>query len=101
MDKKPGTNNWYFVGCKPSNVTCEQCGSSPAGRRAIHSLELHERKQTQTTHVCLQCAEKLVRKADKGLPTWADSETAHGGRGIEGWTSRWHWEDYLGTWEAR
>jgi hypothetical protein len=94
MDRK---KLWYFVGCKPSDLTCEHCKSRPTGRRAIHTLELHVRMQTR---VCLQCAEDLVRKADKGLPTWADSKTAYGGLGFEGWTSRWHWEDYNGTWVA-
>lgn len=98
-NQKPGLKNWYFIGCKPSDSKCEHCGSSPTGQRAIHSLELHDCGQTQRIRVCLKCAEKLVREADEGLPTWADSKTAHGGLGFEGWTSRWHWEDYNGPWE--
>lgn len=96
MDMKPA-NNWYFVGCKPQSEACEHC---EAKTEIVHSLELHKgHSQISRTHGCLECAEKLVRDADKGLPTWADSTAKHGGLGYQGWTSRWHWEDYNGPWE--
>ena len=95
--QKPG-NSWYFVGCKPQAGACEQCGSK-AG--IVHSLELHGTggPQIPRKHVCLECAEKLVRDADMGLPTWAEGKSRHGGLGHQGWTSRWHWEDFNGPWE--
>lgn len=91
MDRK---KNWYFVGCKPQSdvvAACQHCG---ANTEIIHSLELH----VAHSHVCLKCAEELVRDADKGLPTWADSTAKRGGLGYQGWASRWHWEDYNGPW---
>jgi hypothetical protein len=96
--QKPGKESWYFVGCKPkSDATC-QCGERAA---IIHSLELHATGQPNIprAEVCLDCAEELVRAADKGLPTWCESTTGRGGLGYQGWTSRWHWEDYNGPWE--
>jgi hypothetical protein len=98
--QKPDAKSWYFIGCKPSASNCEHCGKSAADH-IIHTLELHKSGQKQRTQACLQCAEKLVRKADKGLPTWAHSQSICGGMGFEGWTSRWHWEDCNGMWEAR
>jgi hypothetical protein len=67
----------------------------------LHSIELHGTGQPRIPrmHTCLKCAEELVRAADKGLPTWAEGKSKRGGLGFEGWTSRWHWEDYNGPWE--
>jgi hypothetical protein len=96
--QKPVKNSWYFMGCKPeSDATCGQCN---ADAEVIHSLELHGTGQPQIPHarVCLECAEELVREIDKGLPTWAESITKQGGLGYQGWTSRWHWEDFNGPW---
>ncbi len=88
------TQNWYFVGCKPeANAKCEQCG---ADAKIVHSLE----QQISRTHVCLECAESLVRDMDKGFPSWAEGKSKHGGLGHQGWTSRWHWEDFNGPWES-
>ena len=97
--QKPG-NSWYFIGCKPkTDATCDHCETDA---EIIHSLELHGTGQTQVPRmsVCLKCAEELVGTADKGLPTWAESVTKRGGLGHQGWTSRWHWEDFNGPWEA-
>lgn len=92
--QKPG--HWYFIGCKPKQGTCEHCSTVA---KTTHSLELHEPGALSVpAHVCLECAESLVRAADKGLPTWAEGISMRGGLGIEGWTSRWHWEDYNGPW---
>jgi len=97
MDKKPGTN-WYFIGCKPESDACSLCG---AHAEVIHSMERYQSGETSVPRhtVCLECAEELARDADKGLPTWAESITKRGGLGYQGWTSRWHWEDFNGPWE--
>lgn len=98
-------NEWIYIGCQPASQACE-CGAVPA---VIHTVEqgaliggmlaiegTHAQK-----HVCLVCAENLVRPVDRGLPTWAEERTLAGGLGIAGWTSRWHWEDTKGPWVAR
>lgn len=97
-EQKPGKESWYFIGCKPeSDAECGECG---APSQVIHSLELHGTGQPHIPNacVCLKCAEELVGDADKGLPTWAESISKRGGLGFQGWTSRWHWEDYNGPW---
>jgi hypothetical protein len=90
--------SWYFIGGKPQQKVCDHCGVET---KILHSLELHGRENPQTpqARVCLECAEVLVRDADRGLPTWAESISKRGGLGFEGWTSRWHWEDFNGPWE--
>ena len=94
---KPAKSAWYFIGCKPQSVACEHCKEHA---EITHSLDLHGSGEPQTPRaaVCLRCAEELVRTADKGLPTWADSTARRGGLGYQGWTSRWHWEDGNGPW---
>jgi hypothetical protein len=96
MEQKP-ENAWYFVGCKPKSAECD-CG---ADTKILHTVELHGsgKPTIPRKHVCLECAEELVREADKGLPAWAHSVTKRGGLGYQGWTSRWHWEDRNGPWE--
>lgn len=95
--QKPG-KGWYFVGCKPEPEACEECG---ADAEILHSLELHGTglPDIPRKRVCLECAEGLVRDADRGLPTWAEGKSKRGGLGYQGWTSRWHWEDVNGPWE--
>jgi len=91
-----------FVGCKPApKKLCEKCGKKPG---VIHTLATDTRKhvflpvlqmRNERLHVCLECAESLVHRADKGMPTWAENRSLDGGLGADGWTSRWHAEEWL------
>lgn len=91
-----------FVGCKPKpEKVCEKCGKKPG---VIHTLATDSRTDlflpvlhmaSRRVEVCLECAESLVCRADKGMPTWAESHSLDGGLGIDGWTSRWHAEEWL------
>lgn len=91
-----------FVGCKPApEQVCEKCGKKPG---VIHTLATDSRTDvflpalhmmTERLDVCLECAESLVSRTDKGMPTWAESRSRDGGLGADGWTSRWHAEEWL------
>ena len=91
-----------FVGCKPApEKVCEKCGKKPG---VIHTLATDSRTDvflsvlhmaSEKLDVCLECAESLVYRTDKGMPTWAETRSLDGGLGAAGWTSRWHAEESL------
>ncbi len=90
-----------FVGCKPApEKICEKCGKNSG---IIHTLATDTRADStlpvlhmmsERLEVCLECAESLVYRTDKGMPTWAETQSLDGGLGMDGWTSRWHAEDW-------